>query len=114
MMVNVAHDIFELLSMGWTRPPGNITLGRDDIVYARAMELKTMFRQVDTDDVNLFHGFLLPGGIKTPPRHSVIPARRGRPPHRPESSGPLARFFFVHSIDEPHVGDHVCQMTEAA
>ena len=33
---------------------------------------------------------------------------------RPESSGPPARFFFVHTIDEPHVGDHVCQMTEAA
>lgn len=32
----------------------------------------------------------------------------------PESSGPPARFFVVHSIDEPLVGDHVRQMTEAA
>ena len=33
---------------------------------------------------------------------------------RPEFSGPPARFFFFHSVDEPHVGDHVGQMTEAA
>ena len=33
---------------------------------------------------------------------------------RPEFSGPPARFFVVHSIDEPHVGNYLGQMTEAA
>ena len=33
---------------------------------------------------------------------------------RPESGGLPARFFFLHPIGEPHVGDHVGQMTEAA
>ena len=33
---------------------------------------------------------------------------------RRESSGLPARFSFVHPIDEPHVGEHVGQLTEAA
>ena len=33
---------------------------------------------------------------------------------RRESSGLPARFSFVHPIDEPHVGEHVGQMSEAA
>ena len=32
----------------------------------------------------------------------------------PESSGPPARYFFLPPIDEPHGGDDVSQMTEAA
>ena len=32
---------------------------------------------------------------------------------RHNSSCSPARFFIVHPIDEPHVGDHVCKMTEA-
>ena len=33
---------------------------------------------------------------------------------RPELGGLPAGFFLVHPVDEPHVGDHVRQMTQAA
>lgn len=40
--------------------PGQLLAERDRFVHARAVELKTLFRQIDTDDVDCFHGYFLP------------------------------------------------------
>ena len=51
---------------------------RDRTVRPSTVKLKTALRQIDPDDVNLFHGRLLLRGLVTPPPwHIAIPSGGG-------------------------------------
>ena len=76
--------------------------------------------QLADERANLLWGF---GQHPRRPDTASRPRRRQAHPRellsnvvygRPEFSGLPAGFFFVHAIDEPRVGDHVRQMTQAA
>ena len=58
--------------------PTNLPAERDRNVRPSTVKLKTALRQIDPDDINLFHGrFLLRGLVTPPPWHIVMPSGGG-------------------------------------